>query len=448
MSSAVILLFLSGCNELRINPFDSLGTSGGSGGLVSYATLLDTSKSFATGGAAGFTTGSSHSCAITKDTRVLCWGSNTDGQLGRGTTHINDDPQALPEYVIGGEQGGPYLTNIIQVSAGHSSSCALEDSGRVYCWGVSSAIGGGPAVVDSTFPIGVVEGAQGSGTGRLEDIVYVGTGFSNNCALDSSGHVYCWGAGGQGKLGSGNTSSQDEPIRVIGGDQGGAYLESIRQVYVGYREACAVSEDDELFCWGDNRSVGRIGLAGSITSPLRPHSGEQVGHTYLENVKEVATSWNETCALINDGSVYCWGGSNTNRLGHDQSIVVPVDRHREPMRVLRGEQSIGSDGDYLGSATRIFAGIGGRCVLLEGDDRVLCWGGVLGNHFPTYLRGGDQGGEYFRRVHSFNFTGVHFCFFDLQNYSYCIGPNPKGQLGLGTTSAGYVVPRRHHLFAL
>jgi hypothetical protein len=73
--------------------------------------------------------GASHSCALRRDGSVVCWGENTEGQLGNGCSLGRDCPVALTE-VVG-------LTDAVEVRAGGNHTCARQSSGRVVCWGTS-----------------------------------------------------------------------------------------------------------------------------------------------------------------------------------------------------------------------------------------------------------------------------------------------------------------------
>ena len=73
--------------------------------------------------------GAYHTCAILDDNSIKCWGQNTNGQIGDGTTDYRDSPASV---ILAG------LSNPIQISAGTSSTCALFDNGRIKCWGSNS----------------------------------------------------------------------------------------------------------------------------------------------------------------------------------------------------------------------------------------------------------------------------------------------------------------------
>jgi len=433
---------LSSCTEIKIAGIDIeelRRTAGATGDSSSdsrgdFESIFDATIPFTSGGPAAAT--HNYTCGITKTKNVLCWGANHLGQLGDGTYNDSLDPVT----VLGGEQGGDELENIIAIAAGHSHTCAVESNGAVYCWGTNNTTNGvlgigSTVLTDSTTPVRVLKGEQNSSSDYLEGAKDIGAGFHHTCIHTVSNTIYCWGTGNVGRLGDGGNTVRSTPVQVVGGEQGGPFFENTRQISVGFREVCAVSEDDELYCWGDRNSSGSS-VAGTVVSPRRTESGEQGGHAYLENVKMVATNWNETCALIHDGSVYCWGQTSTNNMGHDQNAGLV---HTLPMKVLAGEQTTGSVGGYLGDIKFITAGIRNRCAITN-QNEALCWGQVFSAH-PTYVLAGDQGSGRFKNILSIKYSALNICAFDTNHKPYCWLYNGQGQLGLGIADGGYMQPK-------
>lgn len=73
--------------------------------------------------------GSDHACALHRDGTVSCWGGNDSGQLGFGT--VGTTATFLPTTV-------PGLTGVVALSAGGAHTCALGTDTRVRCWGANS----------------------------------------------------------------------------------------------------------------------------------------------------------------------------------------------------------------------------------------------------------------------------------------------------------------------
>ncbi len=142
--------------------------------------------------------GRDHSCALRDDGRVLCWGYNNYGQLGSAAT----DPTSTPVLVDGG-----LLVSVRQVAAGESHTCALRDDGRVLCWG-SNYIGqlGRDVDVGSEYPNPVPTLVDG---GSLADARWLVAGNNHTCALQGDGRSLCWGYNRYGQLGSDLNSGTD-----------------------------------------------------------------------------------------------------------------------------------------------------------------------------------------------------------------------------------------------
>lgn len=135
------------------------------------------------------------SCGITAAGALSCWGSNTYGQLGTGTT----DPSATPVPIAA---GGRWATADI----GRNHACAIDVRGRLSCWGsnVHGQLGTGSTSA-SLVPVRV-----GTGT----DWANVQVGISHTCAVTTSGALYCWGENTFGQLGNADTADALTPTFV------------------------------------------------------------------------------------------------------------------------------------------------------------------------------------------------------------------------------------------
>ena len=183
------------------------------------------------------------SCALIDDGTVRCWGRNTSGQLGNGTT----TPSRVPVTVTG-------LSGAVTIDAGSDHSCAAIDDGTARCWGDNfwGQLGDG-TTNDSSLPVTV------TGLNGTVAIAADGT-IGHSCALIADGTARCWGGNYVGQLGDGTTNDSSLPVTVTG-------LNGAAAIDAGGDHACAVLEDDSARCWGKNLS-GQLGDGTTNDSSL------------------------------------------------------------------------------------------------------------------------------------------------------------------------------------
>jgi hypothetical protein len=192
--------------------------------------------------------GGNHTCAITSEGAVECWGANDQGQLGDGTL-IN---RTLPVRVAG-------LSSVSAITAGAAHTCALLSDGSVRCWGdnVSGQLGNG-TTTDSRTPVAV------TGLGQA---VEISAGGQTTCARLNSGEVQCWGLNSSGQLGNGTLINSSTPTAVV------EILDAV-ELSVGAAFACAVLSTGGAACWGAGGSGQRNIVIG------RCQNGSYNGNDY------------------------------------------------------------------------------------------------------------------------------------------------------------------------
>jgi alpha-tubulin suppressor-like RCC1 family protein len=142
--------------------------------------------------------GGSHTCGVTVSSVVYCWGDNSDGQLGDSTMTSRSIP--MPVY------GRPKFK---QVSAGALHTCGLTIDDRAFCWGNNAAGQLGDRTVGLSRRILIPHAVMGDH--RFQGLT---AGVVHNCAIDLSGRAYCWGGNQFGQLGDGTTALRRVPVTV------------------------------------------------------------------------------------------------------------------------------------------------------------------------------------------------------------------------------------------
>ena len=200
-------------------------------------------------------TGFKHTCSISPirgqaidDSSIYCWGRNWDGQLGQGDFYDNRDPS---------EVNLPQGSQPVSIVSGFSHSCTLLSGGDAMCWGGNGAGQLGTiSLVNSSSPSLVRITPSGS------SIAQIVAGGNSTCALMDDGSVRCWGSNWQGILGDGTTTSTWSTSTSVILPTGRTAI----SIDMHYQNACAILDDNSLFCWGSN-NVGQLGDCLLYTSP-------------------------------------------------------------------------------------------------------------------------------------------------------------------------------------
>ena len=248
-----------------------------------------------TNGVSAVSTGVFHTCALTSSDGVKCWGNNSDGQLGDGTT-VNRLTQVDVVGLMNGVDG---------ISVGGFHTCALTATGGVKCWGsnIHSQLGDGTTTNRST-PVDV--------TGLTSGISAVSAGKNHTCALTTSGGVKCWGNNNDGQLGNNSTIHSAIPVDVVGLTSG------VSAISAGGDHTCALTTTGGIKCWGDNY----LGSLGDGTTTDRSTPVDVVD--LASGVSAVSAGGFHTCALTNSGGAQCWGNNLYGQLGW-RILWLPVD---------------------------------------------------------------------------------------------------------------------------
>lgn len=224
-------------------------------------------------------------CAVQADGGLKCWGINNYGQGGQA--HANWLPYATPVIGINGSSDA---TTAVGVTCGSLHTCALMKTGAAKCWGLGNfrQIGNGEALlrtfIDDTFVLSI------DGATDATRAVSLGAGDTHTCAAMLDGTVKCWGSNIRSELTGGYTANRD-PTAVYSGNvsAGEAAPDTAVAVAIGYRVSLALLEDGTVKCWGHN-TFGQCGTPlppNNIVDHGMVQSGE-IGVRYPSFVQDVA----------------------------------------------------------------------------------------------------------------------------------------------------------------
>ncbi|HEY3546111.1 MAG TPA: hypothetical protein VGK17_08460 [Propionicimonas sp.] len=251
-------------------------------------------------GVKAISAGNFFACALTTKGAVKCWGANTYGQLGNGTT----TGSAKPVAVSGLGKG------IKALGSGGYHACALTTKGAPKCWGYNGEGElGDNTKLNSAVPVAVY--SLGKGVKALS------AGSYTTCALTTKSQVKCWGYNGDGELGDGTTTSSLKPVLA------GGLGKKVKAITYGDIHGCAVNTSGGVKCWGYN-GYGALGDNTTTTSST-PVQAYNMG----AKIKAVAAGGYHSCAVTTKGAVKCWGFNAYGELGDGTATT-----SHKPVRVL------------------------------------------------------------------------------------------------------------------
>ncbi|ACY15380.1 RCC1 domain-containing protein [Haliangium ochraceum] len=247
--------------------------------------------------------GSAYTCALLESGRVRCWGASPEGETGLGLDGrtIGDDeaPTAVPALELGGR--------VTQLAGATGMPCALLEGGAVRCWGAvagSSADRHTPAAEHPPVALGANAARIAAGVGGLRA-----------CAMSERGRVRCWGGGVSGLVGYAreidDVGVSEAPTPAQLGDVPLAGEARVRGVGLGAKHSCVALDDGGVRCWGEPR-FGVLGPGRSGRVMAADAAAIDIGG----RVDEIAAGGFHTCAVLDTGSVRCWGRNADGQLGY------------------------------------------------------------------------------------------------------------------------------------
>jgi alpha-tubulin suppressor-like RCC1 family protein len=227
----------------------------------------------------------------------------------------------------------------------------------------------------------------------------VNAGRLHACALGTDGAVKCWGSNEFGQLGDGNTTDLSTPVAVNG-------INNAVAVGAGSDYTCALIADGTIKCWGIN-VFGQLGDGTTSRNSLTP-----VNVSGISNAVAVSVGNNQSCAVLADATVRCWGNNYFGQLGNGTTI----------------DSSIPVTVSGLSSVVAVNSGDRQTCAVLV-DGTVRCWGWLSGSSTPVTVSG-------LNTAVAVSVGHEHICALLANHGVQCWGANIYGQLGNGTSGTG------------
>ncbi len=374
--------------------------------------------------------GNQNTCAVTADNGMVCWGDNSFAEFGvdpavtsQSITPLEIDlPKPVSKiyaynsnYCAVALDGSvlcwgndvfppapvPGLTSgFVKVAPGNWHSCALNTAGEVYCWGDNDYGQLGVGAGDHAAPVKLYF------PGKVVDIA---SGDRFSCAVQENGSVWCWGRDTNGQVGADNPGVIEFfPILLNG-------ISSARYIYAGFQHACAITNSDVMYCWGQN-NFAQLG-AGDFQDSNTPR---------LANIKSLhpisADLGNaHTCILEQNGKVFCWGSNINGQVGDSA-----------PLKYMIPATANGFESGASTSPTALAQGMNNSCAL-KADGTAYCWGmntaGELGGQTlissaePVQVQAGTT------RFSAITAGQFFSCGLTTQGGVKCWGKGSQGQLG-------------------
>ena len=347
-------------------------------------------------------TGNSHTCAILENGSAMCWGLDNYGQLGDGGDATNLIKPTSFVSIDGGQ-------TVAQIYARQLRTCIVLDDNSASCWGFNED---GQAGDDSTntykSPSVKVEFPQGKGVKSM------GMGLKHTCAILEDDTLTCWGLDSHGALGNGDSDTSDKytPQTITTPSD-----RKVVKVEPGATHTCILLDDGGVMCWGRD-NTGQLGNGDTSDTIHTPSSNVELPEDRAAT--DLSVGDHHSCALLDNGSVTCWGLNNFGQLGENTTTnrLIPVYAHLPT----------GSP------AVSVSVGPHSSCAILE-NSSVYCWGhnnygrlgiGVTGGIYqlPMFVEGATN-------VVDLSLDYDHTCALSENGSISCWGRSKYGPLGIG-----------------
>nr|XP_057932865.1 probable E3 ubiquitin-protein ligase HERC1 isoform X3 [Doryrhamphus excisus] len=344
---------------------------------------------------------------VSETCEVYVWGSNSSHQLVEGTQEKILQPKLAASFADAQTiEAGQYCTFVIS-SDGSVRACGKGSYGRLGLGDSNNQSTLKKLTFEPHRAIKKVSSSKGSDGHTL--------------AFTTEGEVFSWGDGDYGKLGHGNSSTQKYPKLIQGPLQGKVVV----CVAAGYRHSAAVSEEGELYTWGEG-DFGRLGHGDSNSRNIPTLVKD------ISNVGEVSCGSSHSIALSKDGrTVWSFGGGDNGKLGHGDTNRVYKPKVVEALqgmfirKVCAGSQSSLA----LTSTGQVYAWGCGACLGCGSSEATALRPKLIEELATT-------------RVVDISIGDSHCLALSHDNEVYAWGNNSMGQCGQGNSTGPITKPKK------
>lgn len=340
-------------------------------------------------------TGGMHVLALTQDNKILSWGVNDSGALGRTipaeAAPLRDaDADSDSEDETGGLNNAeatptaissehfPEDTIFVDIAAGDSCSFALTTEGAVYGWGTFRKNEGilgfaRDGLTDATakYPVYIEDVTQ---------VTQIVCGTNHCYALTKKGHVYAWGNGQQNQLGRRVTErTLNEALRPtrLGFHDTSFKRPSQKFVQIGSGDyhGFAIADDGHVWAWGVNNycETGNPAHAGADDANIL--APKIVASLEGKNVESIYGGSHHNIAITKDGQVLVWGRCDGSQTGISTEQLEAID-DEERLLKNHGKPKILIEPTLLPGLKNVVAGACGpdHTIVVDESGKAYSWG--------------------------------------------------------------------------
>jgi len=235
-------------------------------------------------------------CLLVRNGRVYCWGTGAHGQLGNGKAADSKVPVPV--------KGVTNAVSLVRSSDTSSTHCALLKGNTYECWGHfnTDLTGSGVRGVQST-PV----------SSKFKNVKYLDFTNSNAFVGFTDGSTKCIGSNSYGQCALGSTQNHVQNFTTT-------KLRDLVQVKISGDTFCAIMKDGTGRCWGNGQYGG---LGDGTKTKVQPNPVKIKGLKNIKDLEIAETYQGSSCAILQDGSAWCWGGGYTGD-GTSMERLTPV----------------------------------------------------------------------------------------------------------------------------